>query len=167
MTPLDLHRLRTPFVIVGGVATALYMPQRVTLDVDLLVIPADELRLAEEIRQAGGIHQGSLTVGGSSWRFPDGSVLDVLVLTEPWVEAAVSSPNRAPTGLPVIALPYLVLMKLASGCAQDIADLSRMLGQADEHLRASVREVVAAFRPEDMEDLERLITLGDLELQEP
>ncbi|HEV2108699.1 MAG TPA: hypothetical protein VGR16_10595 [Thermomicrobiales bacterium] len=167
LTPLDLHRLRTPFVIVDGVATALYMPQRVMLDLDLLVIPADEPQLAEEMRQAGGIHQGTLTVGGSSWQFPAGSRLDVLAPAEPWVEAAVSSPNRAPTGLPVIALPYLVLMKLASGRAQDIADLSRMLGQADPSLRASVREAVATFRPEDMEDLESLIILGDLELQEP
>ncbi len=38
MTALDLHRLRTPFVVVGGVATALYMPERATLDLDLLTI---------------------------------------------------------------------------------------------------------------------------------
>jgi cell division septum initiation protein DivIVA len=61
----------------------------------------------------------------------------------------------------------LILMKLASGRAQDIADMSRMLGQADEQLRSAVRDAVAKFRPEDMEDLESLIMLGDLELQQP
>ncbi len=42
-----------------------------------------------------------------------------------------------------------------------------MLGQADPSLRASVRNTVATFRPEDVEDLESLIILGGLELQEP
>lgn len=167
MMALDLERISAPFVIVGGVATALYMPERVTLDLDLLIVPGDERTMEEDIKRAGGVFQGSLSVGGSSWLFPDDSRLDVLTLQEPWVQEAVQAPNRSPTGLPVIALPYLILMKLASGRAQDIADMSRMLGQADEQLRSAVRDAVAKFRPEDMEDLESLIMLGDLELQQP
>ena len=167
MTALDLDRITTPFVIVGGVATALYMPERATLDLDLLVVPGDERIMTEEIKRADGVFQGNLTVGRSDWLFPDRSKLDVLALHEPWVHQAVQAPNSSPTGLPVIGLPYLVLMKLASGRAQDIADMSRMLGQADDQLRAEVRDAVAMFRPEDMEDLESLIMLGDLELQQP
>ena len=38
-----------------------------------------------------------------------------------------------PDGLPIIDLPYLVLMKLSASRTQDLADISRMLGLADEH----------------------------------
>lgn len=48
----------------------------------------------------------------------------------------------------------------------DLGDLARMLGQADE---AALRRVREFFRvhasPEDCDDLERLITLGRLELE--
>lgn len=164
MTAFDLERVATPYVIVGGVATALYMPERMTLDLDLLILPGDERKMEEEIKQAGGVFQGALSVGGTSWLFPDGSKLDVLTLQESWVPLALQTPKRSPSGLPVVALPYLILMKLASGRAQDIADMSRMLGQADQQLRSEVRDTVARYRPEDAEDVESLIILGDLEL---
>ena len=49
-----------------------------------------------------------------------------------WVPEALATARRAPDGLPVIDLPYLVLMKLESGRTQDLADVSRMLGGAGE-----------------------------------
>ncbi len=82
------------------------------------------------------------------------------------LDEAVSAPNRGPTGLPVITLPYLILMKLLSSRARDVADMSRMLGQATHITRDAVREVIQRYRPEDLADLESLIALGDLELRE-
>lgn len=161
---VDLHRLQTPFVIVGGVATALYMPLRLTLDVDLLVLAADAPRLHRELGQGGCTRKGLLTIGGTSWQTPDGNLVDVLEWSETWVQVAIQTPNRSPDGLPVIALPYLVLMKLAASRPQDLADLSRMLGLADEATLRQVRDTVAAYRGEDAADLESLITLGQLEL---
>ena len=160
---LDLHRLRTPFVIVGAVATALYMPQRMTDDLDLLVLTADAPALYHELGEAGCARLGPLSIGGTSWRTPSGAVLDVLESDEPWARDAVGDPDRT-TGQPVVRLPYLVLMKLQASRAQDVADLSRMLGQADEATLAQVRAVVRAYRSEDLEDLESLILLGRQEL---
>ncbi len=162
---LDLNSLNTPFVVVGGVATALYMPQRVTLDIDILVRARDVENIAAELRRAGCTQVGPLAFGGSQWRTPDGSELDVLESDEAWAEEAVESPNRSPTGLPVIALPYLVLMKLDASRAQDVADVGRMLGAGDEATRDQVREVVRRYRPDQVEDVESLIALGDLEYQ--
>jgi hypothetical protein len=161
---MPLGQLRTPFVIVGGIATALYMPQRMTLDLDILVAPADAPRLHQELRQLGYILERQLSIGGTGWRAPDGNLLDVLEFAEPWVKAAVQSPNFSPEGEPVVALPYLVLMKLAASRPQDLADLSRMLGQADAGVLGQVRTAVHTYRPEDAEDVESLITLGQLEL---
>lgn len=164
---MDLHQLKTPFLVVGGVATWLYMPQRQTKDVDLLVQAADSPSLSRELEAVGCARISVLSVGGALWRLPDGDTMDVLELDQPWVTDAMQSPNRGPTGLPVIALPYLVLMKLTSSRVQDAADISRMLGQADEATRNEVRTVVRAHRPEDLDDLESLIILGDLELADP
>lgn len=164
---VDVARLQTPFVIVGGVATALYMPQRVTLDVDILVLTADAGAMHRELERLQYSCDGPLSIGGTRWVAPDGRVLDVLEADEPWTRAAVERPRRAPNGEPVIALPYLVLMKLAASRPQDLADLSRMLGTADDRSLAEVRGVVRQFRPMDCDDLESLIQLGRLELEAP
>jgi hypothetical protein len=59
-------------------------------------------------------------------------------------------------------MPYLVLMKFQAGRVQDIADVTRMLGQADAQALDAVR---ALFHPPaDLSDLESLITLGKLEI---
>jgi hypothetical protein len=164
---MEIDRFRTPFVIVGGVATALYMPQRLTLDLDLLVLPHAVPALHGELIAAGYVRVGSLAFGGTTWRSPNGERLDVLESSEPWAAEAVRQPNRSPTGLPVIALPYLVIMKLDAGRLQDLADIGRMLGQADGPTRQRVRDLVALHRPDASEDIEQMILLGEMEFDDP
>lgn len=154
---------RAPFVIVGGVATRLYMTERMTVDLDILIKADDATLVYEDLVQAGGEKQGDLNIGGSEWTLPDGTSLDVLTVNEDWAIAAVDSPNYAPDSLPVIALPYLVLMKLRAGRSQDLADISRMLGGATTDQLQAVREVINQYLPTAKEDLESLITLGKLE----
>ena len=163
---MDLHQLRTRFVVVGAVATSLYMPKRLTDDLDLLVLTKDAPDLYEEFAQAGYTRVGTLTVGGTTWETP-GGLLDVIESSEPWAEEAIAAPERGPTGLPIIALPYLVLMKLNASRLQDLADVARMLGLADEPARDRVREVIRRYRPDASEDIESMIALGELELQTP
>jgi hypothetical protein len=67
----------------------------------------------------------------------------------------------------VIALPYLVLMKLRAGRSLDIGDLTRMLGLADETAREEVRTVVRTHQPDAIEDVESMIAIGELELRTP
>lgn len=154
---------RAPFVIVGGVATRLYMPERMTVDLDILVKAEDATLIYEDLVQAGGEKQGDLNIAGSEWTLPDGTSLDVLTINENWALEAVDSPNYAPDASPVIALPYLVLMKLRAGRSQDLADVSRMLGGAPSDQLQAVREVINQYLPTAKEDLESLITLGKLE----
>ena len=152
-----------PFVIVGGLATRLYMSARMTLDVDVLVRPADLPEAEKALREAGCRKRGPLTIGGSTWTTPDGQELDLIALAATWAEEAVTSAITAPDGQPYVALPYLVLMKLASSRVQDLADISRMLGVADAASIDRTRTLVTRHRPADAEDLESIIRLGRIE----
>lgn len=154
---------QTRFVIVGGVATRLYMPERMTQDVVILVLEQDATLLYQELRQAGCVLMSTLSVGGTNWRLPDGGMLDVLVSDEPWVPEALQTPAYTESGQPVIDLPYLVVMKLQSGRAQDIADITRMLGGGDERALQRVRDAVNAYVPDATDDVESLMILGRLE----
>jgi len=152
------------FVIVGATATRLYMPERMTLDLDILVLAKSTAAVEQELDRSGCRREGILAIGGSTWRLPDGTYLDVLTSDERWAEDAILHPRVGGDGLPYIDLPYLILMKLQSSRAQDIADISRMLGLADDETLDKVRDIVRQFRPFDSEDLESLIELGRLEL---
>ena len=163
---IDLREVRTPFVIVGAVAAALYMPERSTKDLDILVLERDAPALYVELRESGYVQVGRLAIGGTSWQAPGGE-LDVIESSEPWAEEAVRDPARSPTGLPVMPLPYLVLMKLQASRTIDIGDITRMLGAADEAAREQVRAVIRTYRPDVLEDIESMISLGALELESP
>lgn len=155
-----------PWAVVGGVATRLYMPERATHDLDIVVRRGDAPAARQRLAEAGYAYDGELTIGGSSWLSPTAVRVELIELDEAWLDDALARAqgNRDPQGLPVLPLAHLVLMKLRAGRAQDIADVARMLGQADEQALAAVRDLIRRQAPGDLEDLESLIHLGRLEL---
>ena len=160
----DLRTITTvPFVIIGGVATRLYAPERVTDDLDILIEAKNAATLAANLTGGGCQKLGSLSIGGSHWRLPDGMALDVLEEDAQWAEEAIANPASAPNGLPVIALPYLVLMKMQASRGIDMGDLTRVLGAADDATLAETRRVIQCNLADGVEDLEGLIYLGRLE----
>lgn len=152
---------------VGGVATRHYAPERATVDLDVLVARADTESVRERLRQAGFRYTGELTVGGSTWVAPDGTEVDVLEEDAQWVTAALleARANRDQQGLPVLPLPYFVLMKLRSSRTLGIADVTRMLGLASDADLDAVRGVIRRFDPDALEDVESMIVLGRIEMQ--
>lgn len=166
MQPLyDLRQLirKTRFLLVGGLATRHYMPERTTLDTDILVLAEDQAAVELELVAAGCRKLGVLAIGGSTWTLPNGMTLDVVISDAPWAQEAIEHPQQTVDQIPVIALPYLVLMKLYAGRSQDIADITRMLGGADELALAEVRAAVARYMPDAANDVESMIMLGKLE----
>jgi hypothetical protein len=152
-----------PYVVVGGVATRAYMAERMTLDIDILVHSENWPAIEVALEAADGENTGALSIGGFSFQF-GADILDVLVSDAPWVQTAIDSPNFQ-NNLPIIALEYLVLLKLKASRSIDLGDLSRMLGQANQLALTKVRETVRNDLPEATEDLESLIILGKLELE--
>ena len=155
-----------PWAVVGAAATRLYMPERATLDLDILVVSRDRSAAEERLAAAGYVYQGGLTIGGSSWTSPEGFPLDVLDCRAGWCAPALAGAAANPDaqGLPILPLPYLVLMKFQAGRVQDLADVTRMLGQASAEPLEQVRAVFRQHLPDDADDLESLILLGQMEL---
>ncbi|PSM48427.1 hypothetical protein C7Y66_14480 [Chroococcidiopsis sp. CCALA 051] len=165
VTDIKSYLALTPFVIIGGVATRLYMVERSTSDLDILVLKENATRAERELKAAGAKFSGSLNFGGTSWQLPDGSSLDVIESGEPWAKDAIQNPNYSPNGLPVISLPYLVITKLQASRSQDLADISRMLGGAESEVLQQVRNAVKTYASDAVEDLEALIEAGKMEYQ--
>jgi hypothetical protein len=151
------------WVIAGAVATRAFMPERVTHDLDVLARASDEKLIIDRLQTAGFELVGSLAIPGYAFQTQEGDEVDILLGSQPWLEEALAAPAQDSAGLPVLALPYLVLMKLESGRVQDLADVTRMLGWADDETLAVVRDVVTRHRPVEIEDIESFIYLGRLE----
>jgi hypothetical protein len=160
---------KIPWAVVGGVATRLYMPERHTNDLDILVHREDGPRAAEALQKAGYRRLSTLLPGGAAWEASNGVKVDVLELEEPWVREALraAQDNRDPAGNPVIPLPYFILMKLLSGRVQDLADVTRMLASAGCQARDEARKTVSRYYPDASSDLEQLIRLAELEAGPP
>jgi hypothetical protein len=164
-----------PAVVVGGVATRAYSPERKTQDLDVLV---DHASYGDAVRRLQGLGwrqvrdlvftAGLLGLYGSAWR-KDGKRLDLLATEQPWAREALSQESYDQTGLRVIGLPYLVMMKIDSARGIDQGDLTRMLGLLDD---AEVERVVEVVRrhygdPHGAEDVRQYAMLGKLEYWTP
>ena len=156
-----------PWVIIGGVATRAYMPERATQDMDILVRDADGQAVVSRLQQAGYQVLSQLAVPGLSLRSPEGVELDVLFGKYPWLDEALARPEQDRAGYPIIGLPYLVILKMNVTRGRDLGDLTTMLGGADDAALNRVRDVVARYSPQDEEDLESLIFIGKKELEIP
>ncbi|MBE7470944.1 MAG: hypothetical protein DPW09_18885 [Anaerolineae bacterium] len=153
-----------PWAVIGGVATRAYMPERATQDLDILIAGSDSKKARRRLSSAGFVYRHNLTIGGGAWQTPEGQSLDVVEINAPWLSEALKQLQTDPQGLPVLSLPYLVLLKFQASRLQDLADISRMLGLASAEDRQATRHVFAKWQPDELDDLESLITLGDLEL---
>ena len=155
-----------PWAVIGGVATRLYMPERATQDLDIVVLRKDGEKARLKLENAGFRYLGELSIGGSSWNSPDGENLDVVEMETAWLSQGLmeAQVNRDAQGMPVLPLAYLVLVKFESGRVQDLADVTRMLGQTNAMTLESVRQAFIEYLPDDIDDLESLIVLGQMEV---
>ena len=152
-----------PWAVAGEVATRAYMPERVTQDLDILIRQPDAPKVHACLQSAGFVYVQNLSIGGTVWQTPEGILLDIVESSEPWASEALEKTQTDRQGLPVLSLPYLVLMKVIASRTQDLADASRMLGLASDAERQAAREIFAKWWPGALEDLESLIVLGELE----
>ena len=142
------------------------MPERMTSDFDILVHHLDGDAALARLQEAGYQVASELSIPGYMLNAPDGTEIDLLLIPFEWLDDALQPDRTDPAGNPVLGLPYLVLMKMETSRPQDLGDLSRMLGLAEEDDLEQVRAAVTRYMPDAAEDLESLIYLGRLEMGE-
>jgi hypothetical protein len=154
--------------VTGAVAANQYMPPRHTGDLDLAV-RLDDLRAAGDALRGGRwklLGDLNLYAGlrGTAWE-KGGHEVDIVGLPGAWGDAAVADAqtNLLVDGLPTLSRGYVVTMKLISARPQDTADISRIGGAAPAEALDDIRRVVRRWRPQDVEDLEHMINLGQME----
>ena len=86
--------LDVPWAVTGAVAARLYMPERTTRDLDVLVLAGDAERVALLLSEAGFTSAGRLAIGGSTWVAPDGTPVDVIEGEDAWVATALDEAHR-------------------------------------------------------------------------
>lgn len=159
-----------PYAVVGGVATRMYMPERTTAAIDLLVEPADFDRAIAQLvksgysRKAQSLQFSDTRLGLIGQRLVSSRPVDLLSSSQSWVHDAIGSVRWEDKTLPIVDLPYLVALKLDASRSIDQGDLSRMLGFATDDDLDRVRAVVRRLLPADADDLEQYILLGRFEV---
>jgi hypothetical protein len=145
------------------------MPERMTLDVDILIHDRDLGPARSAFIAAGYQVVGPLSIGGLTVEPlpPQTTSIDILTRSDEWVATALHSPTYDPAGYPVLGRPYLTLMKLQAGRTQDLADVQRLIAGTPTTERNTTRALVAQYSPELVEDYEALCTLADLEFGPP
>ncbi len=151
------------WALIGGIALRAYAPERMTLDVDILIHERDAPAAREAFIASGYRITGELSIGGFSAEKPDSMPVDVVARDEPWLGDALADLRRDPEGHPVLARPYLTLLKLEAGRTQDLADIQRLLATTPDAERASTRNLIERHAPDLVEDFDALATLSDLE----
>jgi hypothetical protein len=167
----DLQHLLAPirWVLVGGLALRAYIPERMTLDIDILVHERDAESVRIALMNAGYHVIAQLSIGGFSVQGGDPTAppIDILTRADTWLDTALAQPVADPAGYPVLSRPYLILLKLEAGRTQDLADVQRLLAHVPQPERAIFRDIVERYAPDLVEDYDSLCTLADLEFGQP
>ena len=139
-----------PALAVGATAVRAYAPERSTQDIDFLVADSQFALAAARLVSTGFsktrdlfFPNAGLGLYGASFT-NERTELDLLSSRQPWCEAAFKDRCTDQTGLRVIPLPFLVLMKVDSARGVDQGDLTRMLGRLDE---PAVEKIIAEIQP--------------------
>ncbi|MGQ9550183.1 MAG: hypothetical protein ACUVSY_15625 [Roseiflexus sp.] len=153
------------WALVGAMALRAYAPERLTQDVDIVICADDEQAARAAFVSAGYRIGSSLLIGGFTAHPANevGYSIDVLAMNVSWLDEALMQPVYDPAGVPVLPRRFLILMKLQAGRAQDVADITRLLRRVDQDERAVVRETVATYAPDLLDDYDALVVLTDLE----
>lgn len=156
------------WALVGGMALRAYAPERMTLDVDIVMHERDTQAAREAFVDAGYEIVGELSIGGFTAReASDEMPVNVITRSDPWLEEVLAGPHLDEDGHPVLPRPYLTLLKLQAGRTQDLADVQRLLAATPPTERAFTRRLVEAHAPDLVENYDALISLADLEFGPP
>ena len=171
VNPLDIFG-SLPVLVAGGVATRAFMPERQTKDIGFLVAHKQFTEAAECLQKAGfkkrvdlAFPSATLGLYGQAWH-RGSEEADILSSAQQWCLRAFEGHVEDQTGLRVVPLPYLVLMKFDAARGIDQGDLTRMLGAVSDAEVESIAAIVEQYTgdPGAADDIRQYAQLGRWEL---
>lgn len=165
MQPIpDLQHMLAPirWVLIDGLALRAYIPERMTLDIDILIHERNAEVARAAMLKAGYHVTAQLSIGGFSVQGGDPTAppIDILTRADAWLDTALAQPVADPAGYPVLGRPYLILLKLQAGRTQDLADVQRLLAHVPQPQRKAIRQIVLCYASDLVEDYDSLCTLA-------
>lgn len=148
----ELRKAGIPHALAGGLAVSAHGYPRTTDDVDFLV--GDE---AFEKREGGFVTLKVPLIAIGNVRV-DFVAIDETKGEERQLRPAVEEPPRS-DGVPIVALPALVYMKLKAGRQKDIADLVELLKRGSVDL-AAMDDYIEEYAPEQIRRWQRVKELA-------
>jgi hypothetical protein len=143
--------------LVGGAALQLYGSDRFTTDLDVVASGYPDPKGSLPAK-------GVLTFGGVQSEASNGVPVDVIVRDDERTDlydAALDNAQRvAGVPVPVVTLPYLGAMKLASGRAKDIQDLEFILRSNPKmfkQIRKLVTKYLGEFEAEELDSIQQAV----------
>jgi hypothetical protein len=164
-----------PAIVIGGVAARAYAPERFAKDIEFLV---DYERFAEATAVLASrgwekirdlvFPNAALGLRGQAWE-KDRQAIGVIATDQAWAREAFANLAYDQTGLRVIPLAYLVLMKLDSARGVDQGDVTRMLGRVDDGEVDAIVSIVEkhSHDPQAADDVRQYALLGRIEWETP
>lgn len=163
-----LRRHDVAFALIGGSALAVYGYARATYDVDFIVATRGVFDLAWETELPGVAVDRRRAdyddpIGGVvRFNAPGQSPVDLVVAKWKWEAAVLSRSTEisfAGTTVPVPRLTDLVLLKIAAGGPQDLADATELVtydADVKDHLGAIVNDLPSQLQADVTTFLETL-----------
>jgi hypothetical protein len=149
------------YALMGGFALGFHGYQRATSDIDIMVNGKDIPAIAQML---GLQHLRPLTIGGMAGTLPEGTEVDLVAPTWPWVPAALQAAQSTPNGK-VLSKPFMVIAKLwaARGTVDDmdVLQLVKLMAPAE---RKMTRSLVRKYLPNDVEDFDQMVMWADVDI---
>lgn len=137
-----LHDSAIEYALCGGLAVGIHGYPRATVDIDILILPADEPRVEAAARELGYAFKAApMSFAGGSTEIrritkidaADGEtlMLDMLLVTPP-IEPVWHTRERVQwrgRELTVVSAPGLITLKTFRSSKQDLADIARLRGE--------------------------------------
>ena len=153
------------YAVGGGNAANSYMEPQYTEDLDLVLALADLEAAKTHAQEAGWTKLGPIHLDfgmeGSAWATPGGLPVDLLGLPMGWGgDALAAARSNILNGLPTLTRPYIMFCKIIASRLKDMGPLAKMAGGASASELALFRDLVRRWCPDEIDDMNQIILLG-------
>jgi len=163
-----LKKLPVPYAITGAAAMQVYMPQRETYGIDVLVPEEHAATARKFLRRHSRAHDQVSDDDYYSLRWTKTAICQRNSLLS-WVpqalDAAQQGTSYRESRIPILPLPWLILSKVTTASRQDFLDVARLIVRTTPAQLDTSVSLIKEHLPEALDELRALYRVGKTELK--